>query len=296
MRTTTVSPHMSRGRLRVAVALPAAVVLAFGIAACGSQDDTDEQNTGAGTSNAVGRDGAAAAGEDTAPDGEEPAPEGQDDAVNNSDVELDGNNPDQAGSADDAPGLSNAELLLNEGDFPGMQYQVISAEETEQAIRQFQQLAATVAFDPPECADATSVTASLPEGSAMANVIDEAGNVAFTIGVLGTGVNTREFADQNQRCATVTLSGAGISGTTNTSQVQGPRINGANVQAFDVRSTSRVEALNQEQTQAVTNYQVTTRGVTFRVAATQLQADISPDVRAQLDDIANRQAEKIRNA
>lgn len=321
MRTTSVVPRVctrtSRPRPRAAVALPAAFVLAFGLAACGSEEQTDDQSAAAETTQATGTgrgeqaanpsagessaapapntDGAPASGDPAAPTPGDPAtPDAPAPAATG--VDPNGNNPAAAGSAADAPALGNTELLLTAADFPGMQYQTISPQDTQQMVEQFKTFAASVQFTPPECADASSITAAVPEGAAMASVIDSANNVAFTIGVIGTGINTREFVDQNNRCSTVTLSGSGISGTTNTTQVPGPAIDGSNVQAFDVHSTSRVEALNKEQTQAVTNYQITTRGVTFRVAATQLQDQITPEVRAQLDDIARRQADKIRNS
>lgn len=305
MHTTTTAARRRARRARALVALPAAAALAFGLFACGRDDggsnvseetassaSGDEQGTGNGPGTAVGHEDIAGEGD---ADG---SATGSDSAGGTAagEVPPEGNAPEHAGAPEDAPPLDNAALLLTAEDFPGMQFQAVSPESTAEAMQAYEALAASMTFDPPECADATNVASRLPDNTAMANISDDTGTVAFTIGVLGTGVDTREFADQNKRCKIVRMSGAGITGETRTTQIAGPAIDGTNVQAFDVVSTSRVDALNKEQSQAVANYQITTRGVTFRVAATQLTAEIGPEVRSQLDDIARRQAEKIRNS
>lgn len=301
MLTTTTATRRRARRARALVALPMAAALTLGVAACSRDDDAESRDQEAHAEASAGPDGEAAAdasAPDGAPESGEPAPgepAGFGDTAGEA-VAAEGNDPAAAGSAADAPQLDNAALLLTAEDFPGMQFQPVDPAESAEAMRRVEAFAATMTFDPPECADATNVSSRLPENTAMANVVDPSGNVAYTVGVLGTGVDVREFADQNNRCKDVRMTGAGITGNTRTTQVAGPTIPGANVQAFDVVSTSRVDALNQEQSQSVANYQITTRGVTYRVAATQLTPEIAPDVRARLDEIATRQADKIKNS
>ena len=57
-----------------------------------------------------------------------------------------------------------------------------------------------------------------------------------------------------------------------------------------------VDALGQEQSQTQTFYQVTTRGITFRVSALQMTPQPDDATIAALGDIAGRQADKIKNA
>lgn len=307
MRSTMLTSRSGTRRARALVALPAAAALTLALAACGA--DEDEQGAGDGSS-AVAEgsgdgNGAAGAGE-----GEEGAGARGDDnkdiansshqvdvgEVGDEKAQREGNNPDAAGSPEDAAGLDNAALILTEADFPGWTYQGVNPSDGVAAAQQLTEAMKNLDVDPPECTDVAVGSPEIPEGAAAAQIQDPETQSVYSIMVMGTGVDRGAFSDRFLRCPAFTLTGNGLTMEAKNSPAATPRIDRANVQGFNSTATSRVDALGQEQSQTQTFYQVTTRGITFRVSALQMTPQPDDATIAALGDIAGRQADKIKNA
>lgn len=305
MRSTTLTSRSRTKRARALVALPAAAALTLAIAACGAEDD-EQGAAEAGSSNvaeggSAGAGGAGAGGEA----GKKDAPNenianaaGNVDAgeIGDEKAQREGNDPEAAGSAEDAAGLNNADLILTEGDFPGWMYQGVNPSDGVAAANQLTEAMKSLEVDPPECKDVAVGAPEIPEGASAAQIQDPSTQSVYSIMVMGTGVNQGEFSDRFMRCPTFTLTGNGLTMKAKNAAAATPRIDRANVQGFNSTATSRVDALDQEQSQTQTFYQVTTRGITFRVSALQMTEAPDDATIGALNDIANRQADKIKNA
>ena len=202
----------------------------------------------------------------------------------------------KSGSPEDAAGLENASLILTEADFPGWTYQGVNPSDGVAAAQQLTEAMKNLDVDPPECSDVAVGSPEIPEGAAAAQVQDPETQSVYSIMVMGTGVDRGEFSDRFLRCPAFTLTGNGLTMEAKNSPAATPRIDRANVQGFNSTATSRVDALGQEQSQTQTFYQVTTRGITFRVSALQMTPQPDDATIGALGDIAGRQADKIKNA
>lgn len=309
MRTTSTVEHAHRrGRLCALLALPAAALLSVTVAACSSANDDAASDisdaasaAGAGASGTAGEGntGSSAARPDGSPVVDDPAKRGGNAKGAQGDVaasaERDGNNPAAAGVAGDAPKRGNAELLLGAEDFPGWTYQGVDPAEGIAAAQKISEAMKSLTVDPPECTDVAVGSPAIPDGSAAAQIQDPNSQSVYSVMIMGTGVDRGEFSDRFLHCPAFTLSGSGLTMKATNSPVDTPRIDKANVQGFRSSATSRVDALNQEQAQSQTFYQVTTRGVTFRVSALDMSEQPAPATIDALNDIAGRQAAKIVN-
>lgn len=303
MRSTMLTSRSRTRCARALVALPAAAALTLALAACGA--DEDEQGAGDGSS-AVAEgtgDGSGAAGA-----GESAEARGENEDIANSSHQVDageigdekaqreGNDPEAAGSPEDAEGLDNASLILTESDFPGWTYQGVNPSDGVAAAQQLTEAMKNLDVDPPECTDVAVGSPEIPDGAAAAQIQDPKTQSVYSIMVMGTGVNRADFSDRFLRCPAFTLTGNGLTMEAKNSPAATPRIDRANVQGFNSTATSRVDALGQEQSQTQTFYQVTTRGITFRVSALQMTPKPDDATISALGDIANRQADKIKSA
>lgn len=306
MRSTMLTSRSRTRCARALVALPAAAALTLALAACGA--DEDEQGAGDGSSavaGGAGDDGASGAG--AKGEGAEARGADNEDIANSSHqvdegeigdekAQREGNDPDAAGSPEDAAGLDNASLILTEVDFPGWTYQGVNPSDGVAAAQQLTEAMKNLDVDPPECSDVAVGSPEIPEGAAAAQVQDPKTQSVYSIMVMGTGVDRGEFSDRFLRCPAFTLTGNGLTMEAKNSPAATPRIDRANVQGFNSTATSRVDALGQEQSQTQTFYQVTTRGITFRVSALQMTPQPDDATIGALGDIAGRQADKIKNA
>lgn len=306
MRSTMLTSRSRTRCARALVALPAAAALTLALAACGA--DEDEQGAGDGSSavaGGAGDDGASGAG--AKGEGAEARGADNEDIANSSHyvdegeigdekAQREGNDPDAAGSPEDAAGLDNASLILTEADFPGWTYQGVNPSDGVAAAQQLTEAMKNLDVDPPECSDVAVGSPEIPEGAAAAQVQDPETQSVYSIMVMGTGVDRGEFSDRFLRCPAFTLTGNGLTMEAKNSPAATPRIDRANVQGFNSTATSRVDALGQEQSQTQTFYQVTTRGITFRVSALQMTPQPDDATIGALGDIAGRQADKIKNA
>lgn len=306
MRSTMLTSRSRTRCARALVALPAAAALTLALAACGA--DEDEQGAGDGSSavaGGAGDDGASGAG--AKGEGAEARGAANEDIANSSHqvdegeigdekAQREGNDPDAAGSPEDAAGLDNASLILTEADFPGWTYQGVNPSDGVAAAQQLTEAMKNLDVDPPECSDVAVGSPEIPEGAAAAQVQDPETQSVYSIMVMGTGVDRGEFSDRFLRCPAFTLTGNGLTMEAKNSPAATPRIDRANVQGFNSTATSRVDALGQEQSQTQTFYQVTTRGITFRVSALQMTPQPDDATIGALGDIAGRQADKIKNA
>ena len=306
MRSTMLTSRSRTRCARALVALPAAAALTLALAACGA--DEDEQGAGDGSSavaGGAGDDGASGAG--AKGEGAEARGADNEDIANSSHqidegeigdekAQREGNDPDAAGSPEDAAGLDNASLILTEADFPGWTYQGVNPSDGVAAAQQLTEAMKNLDVDPPECSDVAVGSPEIPKGAAAAQVQDPETQSVYSIMVMGTGVDRGEFSDRFLRCPAFTLTGNGLTMEAKNSPAATPRIDRANVQGFNSTATSRVDALGQEQSQTQTFYQVTTRGITFRVSALQMTPQPDDATIGALGDIAGRQADKIKNA
>lgn len=310
MRSTTLTSRNRTKRVRTLVALPAAAALTLAIAACGAEDD-EQGSSGAGSSSVAedgaeggtgaGSEGAAGKSGDADPSGkpnENIANAAGVDAgeIGDEKAQREGNDPDASGSADDAAGLDNSALILTEGDFPGWTYQGVDPSDGVAAAQQLTEAMKNLDVNPPECKDIAVGTPEIPEGASAAQIQDPQTQSVYSIMVMGAGVDRAEFSDRFLRCPAFTLTGNGLTMEAKNSPAATPRIDRANVQGFNSTATSRVDALDQEQSQTQTFYQVTTRGITFRVSALQMTPAPDEATIGALNDIANRQADKIKSA
>lgn len=308
MRSTMLTSRSRARRARALVALPAAAALTLALAACGADDD--EQRGGDADSSAVAdsAEGSGGAGQAVDNNDDDSGGEAKNEDIANSSREIEsgeigdekaqreGNDPEAAGSPEDAAGLDNAELILTESDFPGWTYQGVNPSDGVAAAQQLTEAMKNLDVNPPECTDIAVGSPEIPEGAAAAQIQDPQTQSVYSIMVMGTDVNREEFSDRFLRCPTFTLTGNGLTMEAKNSPAATPRIDRANVQGFNSTATSRVDALDQEQSQTQTFYQVTTRGVTFRVSALQMTPAPDDATLAALNDIAARQADKIKNA
>ena len=305
MRSTMLASRSRTRRARALVALPAAAALTLALAACGADDD--EQGAGDGSSAVTEGVGNGAAGAGDEGEGSE-GREGDNEDIANSSHEVDmgeigdekaqreGNDPEAAGSPEDAAGLENDALILTESDFPGWTYQGVNPSDGVAAAQQLTEAMKSLNVDPPECTDVAVGSPEIPEGAAAAQIQDPKSQSVYSIMVMGTGVAREEFSDRFMSCPAFTLTGNGLTMEAKNSPAATPRIERANVQGFNSTATSRVDALGQEQSQTQTFYQVTTRGITFRVSALQMTPQPDDATIGALGDIASRQADKIKNA
>ena len=306
MRSTMLASRSRTRCARALVALPAAAALTLALAACGA--DEDEQGAGDGSSAVAGGPGdGGASGAGAKGEGAEARGADNEDIANSSHqvdegeigdekAQREGNDPDAAGSPEDAAGLDNASLILTEADFPGWTYQGVNPSDGVAAAQQLTEAMKNLDVDPPECSDVAVGSPEIPEGAAAAQVQDPETQSVYSIMVMGTGVDRGEFSDRFLRCPAFTLTGNGLTMEAKNSPAATPRIDRANVQGFNSTATSRVDALGQEQSQTQTFYQVTTRGITFRVSALQMTPQPDDATIGALGDIAGRQADKIKNA
>ncbi|ANI93452.1 hypothetical protein [Dietzia timorensis] len=306
MRSTMLTSRSRTRCARALVALPAAAALTLALAACGA--DEDEQGAGDGSSAVAGGAGdGGASGAGAKGEGAEARGADNEDIANSSHyvdegeigdekAQREGNDPDAAGSPEDAAGLDNASLILTEVDFPGWTYQGVNPSDGVAAAQQLTEAMKNLDVDPPECSDVAVGSPEIPEGAAAAQVQDPKTQSVYSIMVMGTGVDRGEFSDRFLRCPAFTLTGNGLTMEAKNSPAATPRIDRANVQGFNSTATSRVDALGQEQSQTQTFYQVTTRGITFRVSALQMTPQPDDATIGALGDIAGRQADKIKNA
>ncbi|WP_333618730.1 hypothetical protein [Dietzia sp.] len=302
---TTEGRHDRRGRLAALVALPAAALLSISLAACSSDGDggtssdlADAAASHEGDANSgKSQPFAGSASKSSAPAGASGDPANP---VDNRDIAgaagREGNDPGAAGSDKDAPSRSNSDLLLRGEDFPGWNYQTIDPSEGVAAAQKISEAMRSLKVDPPECTDIAVGSPAIPDGAAAAQIQDPASQSVYSVMVLGKNVDRGAFADRFLNCPTFTLSGSGLTMHATNGPTQTPKIEKANVQGYQSSATSRVDALDQEQAQSQTFYQVTTRGITFRVSALQMAPTTDEATIKALNGITSRQASKILDA
>ncbi|EFV90915.1 hypothetical protein ES5_13595 [Dietzia cinnamea P4] len=157
--------------------------------------------------------------------------------------------------------------------------------------------------DPPECADAADMNATLAGdvsdgGLAALMGGGEDGSAMFTVQVLRTGVSFDEYKTNWENCAEVRFSGQALGITGTSAEVDAPEIEGAD-EVLARTSDTQVEALGEGGRMTNIVYLTEVRGVKVlagAMTAPDSGGEIGPDAEAELADLLTKQVEKVNNA
>lgn len=157
--------------------------------------------------------------------------------------------------------------------------------------------------DPPECADAADMNATLAgdvSDGGLAALMGGGGDASamFTVQVLRTGVSFDEYKTNWEDCSDVRFSGQALGITGTSAEAAAPEIEGAD-EVLARTSDTQVEALGEGGRMTNIVYLTEVRGV--KVLAGAMTApdnggELGPDAEADLAELLTKQVEKVNNA